>query len=49
MLMNGWDVGAVIETAAGLKTLPLCYVVMAPAQMAPALLPGAQAEAQKGP
>ena len=49
MLMNDRDVGALIETTAGLKTLPLCYVVMAPAQMAPVLLPGAKAEAQKGP
>lgn len=47
MPMNDCEVGTAIETRTGLKTPPLRWVVMAPAQMASALLPEVQAEAEK--
>jgi len=45
---NDCEVGTVVETTMGLKIPPLRWVVMAPAQMALALLPPAEAEVQKG-
>jgi len=47
MPTNDCEVGTVVETTMGLKIPPLRWVVMAPAQMASAVLP--EAEAQKGP
>lgn len=50
MPTNDCKAGTVVETAAGLKTPPLCWIhVMTPAKMASALLPKVQAKAQKGP
>ena len=43
------EVGTVVETTTGPKTPRLRWVVIARARMASALLPGAQAEVQKGP
>jgi hypothetical protein len=47
--LNDLEVGTGVETTTGLKTPPLRWAVMAPAQMASGLLPEAQAEAEKGP
>jgi hypothetical protein len=50
MRTNDCEVGTAVETTTGLKTPPLRWVVMAAAaQMASALLPEAQAEAEKRP
>jgi hypothetical protein len=48
MPTNDREVEKLVETTTGLKIPPLRRVVMAPAQMASALLPEAQAEAEKG-
>jgi hypothetical protein len=47
MPTNDCEVGTAVETTTGLKTPPLRWVVMAPAQMTSALL--LEAQAQKGP
>jgi hypothetical protein len=49
MQTNDRDVGTVVETTKGLKTLPLRWIVMEPVQMASAQLPKAQGETEKGP